>query len=287
MAKIDRDPATLTILQSQKEPSMAGIDQNPTPLPPWEALHLVAHYLDPRTLAIASCVSRSWLLSLSSDQLWLPLCAADFPSLSSAALSVSPQPSLRRLYAAATAAASRRLRRPPKPRISLRALAFALDVRHGRRSVASVTVNPARDLGSDRAFRFRVGLPPGGGLVVPGDLDEAGIRVSWHVVMEGWGALFSMMDCEGSGRFVAGTAEQAEGWFSKELPAPGCCSSAEAASGLVAELKVGFHAAAGRGEGCCWRAEEVCVGVLNVLSWRYVGVEDALRYLQHFLSPCG
>lgn len=32
--------------------------------------------------------------------------------------------------------------------------------------------------------------------------------------------------------------------------------------------------------------EEVSVDVLNISSWRHVSVEDALRYLQHFLMPC-
>jgi len=31
------------------------------------------------------------------------------------------------------------------------------------------------------------------------------------------------------------------------------------------------------------RVEEVSVGILRVVDWRYVSVEDGLRYLQHFL----
>lgn len=28
------------------------------------------------------------------------------------------------------------------------------------------------------------------------------------------------------------------------------------------------------------------VGMLSVGDWRYVSIDDALRYLQHFLLPC-
>jgi hypothetical protein len=31
------------------------------------------------------------------------------------------------------------------------------------------------------------------------------------------------------------------------------------------------------------RVGKISVGILNVDDWRYVGIEDGLRYLQHFL----
>lgn len=265
--------------------------QIPSPPPPWEALSLVAPHLDPKSLATASCVCKSWLLSLSSDSLWLPLLSAHFPPLSSLPLSTL---SSRRLYSLGRAAASRRLCPPPKPRISLHGLAFALDVRFRRRSVASAVVNPVDILGtgnpnSNGVFRFRVEFPKREGegnnkwssfssSAANSDDDADEVRVSWLVATGGWEAVFGMMECEGKGRFVG----EREAWFSKELPSPGCCSSAAAASGLVAELRLGLG---GGGEGEVVGVEEVWVGVLNVLSWRYVSTEDALRYLQHFLLP--
>ena len=59
---------------------------------------------------------------------------------------------------------------------------------------------------------------------------------------------------------------------------PGCCSG-RAGSGLLADLRLGFCGADGG------RGGKVGVGVLSVVSWRYVTVDDSLRYLQHFLSP--
>lgn len=88
-----------------------------------------------------------------------------------------------------------------------------------------------------------------------------------------------MMDCEGKVGFLAG----GEGWLSQELPAPGCCSNA-VASAVVADMKV--HMCGGKVSDGKVRVSKVSVGILSVVDWRYVGVEDGLRYLQHFLLTC-
>ena len=101
------------------------------------------------------------------------------------------------------------------------------------------------------------------------------LRVTWNVVLGGLRSVFTMMDCKGKGSFVLGL----EGWFSKELPHSGCCSSGDA-SGLVADLRLGLRKSGGK-----VMVEKISVGVLSILSWRYVCIDDALRYLQHFLLP--
>ncbi|KAH0865747.1 hypothetical protein HID58_082958, partial [Brassica napus] len=45
---------------------------NPRP-PSWEALCVLGPYMDPETLAVASCVSTTWLECFSSDDLWKAL----------------------------------------------------------------------------------------------------------------------------------------------------------------------------------------------------------------------
>jgi hypothetical protein len=52
-----------------------------SPSPAWELLFLVAQYLDPKSLATASCVSKSWLESFSSEDIWRPICSAHYPSV--------------------------------------------------------------------------------------------------------------------------------------------------------------------------------------------------------------
>lgn len=91
-----------------------------------------------------------------------------------------------------------------------------------------------------------------------------------------------MMDCDGKVSFSPGS----EGWFSEELPSPGCCSSSAATSGIVADLKVGFCTGRESGiDGGKVRIEKVSLGILSILNWRYITLQDGLRYLQHFLLP--
>ncbi|GLT40807.1 hypothetical protein SLA2020_149130 [Shorea laevis] len=87
--------------------------------PSWDALVLVAHHLDPKTLAIASCVSKTL------DLLWQPLCTAHFPSISTHKIT-NPSISSRRLYSIGYIAAKRRHQPPSKPRISLENLIFTI-----------------------------------------------------------------------------------------------------------------------------------------------------------------
>lgn len=49
----------------------------------------------------------------------------------------------------------------------------------------------------------------------------------------------------------------------------------------MADLRLGLKVEDGRAV-----VERMSAGVLSIVSWRYLYVEDALRYLQHFLSPC-
>ncbi|KAK7355221.1 hypothetical protein VNO80_14471 [Phaseolus coccineus] len=234
--------------------------------PPWEALILVATYLDPKTLTIASCVSKSWLSSMSSDHIWKPVLTTHFPSLATLSSAVA----YRRLFAMGHAAAARRNQKPPKPSLSLEDLVFAVSVSTRDGVVASgVRAGETLRMEAEGVCRFGVGCE--GGVLKEG---EEEVRVTWNVVLKGWGGVLTMVEREGKVRLVGG----GEGWFWQELPAQGCCSGA-VASAMVGDLKVGMCEEKGGGV----RVEEVSVGILRVVDWRYVGVEDGLRYLQHFL----
>lgn len=128
------------------------------------------------------------------------------------------------------------------------------------------------NLDKNGVFRFDIDVE-GGGDVAFDELDS--LRITWNVVLEGFKGVFTMMDCWGKGSFILGL----EGWFSKELPSARCCSGG-AASGLVADLRLGLRESGGRVV-----VEKMGVGVLSIVSWRYVCLDDALRYLQHFLLP--
>lgn len=242
--------------------------------PSWQVLELVAHHLDPETLATAGCVSKSWSISMSSDHLWQPICSATYPSLSNLRAASSTPVPYSKLYSLGRAANKRRLQKPPKPHLSLRDLFFSVDVQNSRESVVTV-LKPGGELKLDKNGVFRFDIDVESDRLVEFEALDS-LRITWNVVLEGFKGVFTVMDCKGKGSFVLGL----EGWFSKELPPAGCCSSA-AGGGLVGDLRLGLRESGGKVV-----VEKMSVGVLSIVSWRYVCVDDALRYLQHFLLPC-
>ncbi|KAL3596719.1 hypothetical protein D5086_008356 [Populus alba] len=90
-----------------------------SPSPSWELLFLVARYLDPKSLATASCVSKSWSESFSFEDIWRPICSAHYPSVYNLKL-VDPallSPPLRYcLHGSLQAPASKANKTPPAPK---------------------------------------------------------------------------------------------------------------------------------------------------------------------------
>ncbi|EEF32293.1 probable F-box protein At5g04010 [Ricinus communis] len=251
----------------------------PPPQPPWEVVALVAHHLDPKILAIASCVSKSWYISTSSDHIWRPFCTAHYPSVSQLRLN-NPLIPYNRLYAMAYTATKRRVKSPSKPQVSLDKLIFVINISAKKKSHSIInTAKPGSELDQHMyrgVFRFDIDANY--------YLHEAieDVRISWHVVMEGWREVFTMMDVEGKVGFSRG----GEGWFSAELPCPGCCLSDTMSSGVVADLKLRFSGDHGESESDGKvKVDKVSVGILSIVNWRYVSLENGLRYLQHFLVP--
>ncbi|XP_057547354.1 probable F-box protein At5g04010 [Amaranthus tricolor] len=244
--------------------------QNDLP-PPWEILDLVSHHMDPQTLAIASCVSKSWSRCFSANHLWDPFCTTAFPSLSSLTAAVVPR---HRLYALAHAEALHRKRKPRKPCISLHGLVFALSVRLPTGEVN--VIMPCSDMRWDPhgLFRFdvRVDEEREWGLE---ELKEA--KVTWVVAEREWKAVFTVAEDSGAGKL----ASVVDGVFSKELPLPGCCVSTSAVSGgHVADIRVGLKEQDNKRMN---KIEKISVGIMSVFNWRHVSVDDALIYLEHFL----
>ncbi|KAH7511798.1 hypothetical protein FEM48_Zijuj12G0020800 [Ziziphus jujuba var. spinosa] len=267
-----------------------GLNSLPPPLPPpppWEVMVLVSHRLDPKTLAIASCVCKSWSISMSSDHLWKPICANHFPSLSN----LHPTVSYRRLYATAHSSSKHRLqlKTPSKPRLSLADLIFAVNIVPksccNSNMVALTVTGDELAVDPNEVFKFDLQVNDYYDDERPCMLEAMEeVKISWNIVLKGWRGVFTMMDCHGKVSFSPG----GDGWFSGELPPAGCCCSiGSTTSGIVADLKVGYCTRRGNSSGAAGkvRIEKVSLGILNVLNWRYVTLEDGLRYLQHFLLP--
>ncbi|KAK1427089.1 hypothetical protein QVD17_15772 [Tagetes erecta] len=253
---------------------------------PWQVLELVANNLDPKTLATASCVSKSWCSAMSSDHLWEHLCTTHFPSLShlrSAAVPVTAtELPYHHLYNLGFTAHKRRQKQPSKPQITLQDLIFIITLTNSTSPpVTVIRPGSAFSLDHKSLFRFDFDVRDHYKWLKFEVSDET--KVTWNVVLRGFEGVFTMMDCKGKGSFVSGS----DGWFSTELPVAGCCcaSSCGGSSGMVAEMRLVMKEEEG-GEGRGTVVGSVNVGVLSIVSWRYVSVDDGLRYLQHFLEPC-
>jgi len=95
------------------------VSYSSSPSPSWELLFLVAQHLDPKSLATASCVSKSWLESFSSEDIWRPICSAHYPSVYNLKHG-DPAVSCHRLCGIASTAASKlqlqKHKTPPAPK---------------------------------------------------------------------------------------------------------------------------------------------------------------------------
>lgn len=247
-----------------------------TPPLPWEVVVLVAHKLDPKTLAIASCVSKSWYISMSSDHNWESHCITQYPSLARLKYT-NPLIPYRRLYTMGHTAAKRRVKSPCKPRLSLDNIIFVIDLSTENQLIIN-SAKSGRELEKRERkgvfrFEFDVDVNYESWSSVDDKVLLEGVKISWNVVLKGWRAVFTMMECGGKVRIGKG----GDGWFSEELPSPGCCFS-DSRSGMVADMKVGFSS--GRS-----RIGKVSLGILSIINWRYLSLEDGLRYLQHYLLP--
>ncbi|KAL2923433.1 hypothetical protein RDABS01_014924 [Bienertia sinuspersici] len=239
--------------------------------PTWEVLDLVSHHLDPQSLAIASCVSKTWCTCFSSDHLWDPLCTTHFPSLSTVGAATLPRC---RLYGLGyTAALRRQPKQPRKPRLALHRLLFVVSVRLPGGVVE--VVSPCGEMRQDPHGLFRFNIEVAEEREWTAEELKA-VKVTWTIVERGWKAVFTVAEDTGGNLSSA-----VDGFFSKELPSPGCCSSTMS-SGLVADIRFGLKAQDDDSSRVS-RIEKVSVGVMNALNWRHVSVDDGLLYLEHFL----
>ncbi|CAO2194980.1 unnamed protein product [Urochloa humidicola] len=256
--------------------------------PPWEALPLVAPFLDAASLAAASSVSTSWHAAFAADYLWARLCAHHYPSALALlrhlpdtadnnrrqhrSSSSSPH---RRLFALFRSASARSRALPP-PRLALADVAFAVDIlaaAAGGESILSFAVGAAEAGAVSRngagLFLFGVDVGGRGAAIGPGEW-----RVRWTAVRTGSAraaAAVVMMDAKVPAARAAGAVGfgRGEAGVAAGLPAPGC-GGARLEAEVVVEL-------AGEER----MVEKVRLGVM--CECRYVSADEGLRYLQHFL----
>ncbi|CAK7338654.1 unnamed protein product [Dovyalis caffra] len=228
----------------------------------WELLSLVAHHLDPKTLAIASCVSKSWLDSFSSEDIWQPICSAEYPSAYSLK-DIGPTVPYHRLYAIAYTAASKlQLRKPVKPDLSPNDLLFIINAKTKEPSTLFTLSKPCNEFEVDTngIFKFAINIDFESSLKKEG---IEGITVTWNIVLKGWRGIFNMMDyCNGKVSFVP----EAEELFPRRFQENISDEDSKDDSKFI-------------------RKGKLSVAMMNTKDLRYLSMDDALRHLQHFLLP--
>ncbi|KAJ3669227.1 hypothetical protein LUZ60_011177 [Juncus effusus] len=241
--------------------------------PPWEVILLVSHYLEPKTLALASCVCKSWYQALSSDHLWKPICLTSYPCSSHLLASgLSPY----QLFSLFYGASKRRYIHPSLVCLSLDQLFFTIEIFHCQETLVSV-MKPGEELvpNKDGTFSFEIDMMDQNVEIRDGNETGKEITVGWTIVMRGFERAFALMEREGRGRMIADLSRI---WYHEKLPVPGCCKGLMSESaGIEAEMTVEIRRVENGKNG----VKKVSVGLMS--GCRYVGFEDGLRYLQYFL----
>ncbi|XP_010490892.1 PREDICTED: probable F-box protein At5g04010 [Camelina sativa] len=237
----------------------------PSPPPSWEILCLLGPYMEPETLAVASCVSTTWSKCFSSEHLWKSLLTTRHSPFFKAVTKDETKPawlSYKRLTSAAESASKRRRNnKPAEPTISLSDLVFIVHVSAG--SMEAVVVKQGKDLvfGSNERFQIEADVSDSGFTA-----DMKDVRMSWSVALRNYQRIFLISDT------VVKSLDTKIGWFTDELPAT--TNRYSDGSKLVGDVKPSFKEEV---------LDKVVFAMADSCNWKSLFVDDVLRYLQCFL----
>ncbi|CAN6867066.1 unnamed protein product [Brassica oleracea] len=184
-------------------------DEQPPP-PSWEVLNAISYYMDPETLAVASCVSTTWLKCFSSENLWKTIMTAR-SSQRSCPYEIALEHteggiiSYKRLVSAVERDAKRRRKGQPEEavKISLSDLSFIIHV--STRTKKASVYKKGKDLvfGPNDKFQIEVEVSKAG--ITAGEYD---VRVTWQIMYKE--KFFTVAD-------TARSLDTKYGWFVDKL----------------------------------------------------------------------
>ncbi|VVB13130.1 unnamed protein product [Arabis nemorensis] len=236
-------------------------DTEPLPPPPsWQILCLVGPYMDPETLAVASCVSTTWSNCFSSEDIWrsfLIVRSSQGSCASEIALKFGEGASYKGIIITVESNAKRRRKNLPKPKISLSDLIFIVNV--STKTKSAMVYEKGKDLvfGSNED-KFEIELDVSNTGINSGEKD---VKMTWQVVYGFWEKFFIMVD-------TTRPLHRKYGWFTDYL-------DAKDDSRLVGEMKTSFNGQV---------LEKIGFSIVNTNDRRNLTVNDVLRYVERF---CG
>ncbi|ESQ56169.1 hypothetical protein EUTSA_v10027188mg [Eutrema salsugineum] len=262
-------PSTSSVVVARVLSSSASVKQNPLkrkrddeiteeddehqhtePTPPsWEALCLLGLYMEPETLAIASCVSTTWLKCFSSENLWKSLITARTAQpCSPYAFALDNTELISYKHLVSTVERDAKRRRKDKP-------AFIVHVSTGTKK-ASV-LKKGKDLVFGPNDKFHIEADFSSSDITS---DEKDVRLTWQVVYKNWEKFFTMADSTGS-------LDASYGWFTDKL-------EDKDNRKLVGDVKPSFNGDV---------LEKIGFAIVDSDGWGSLLVDGFLRYLQGFL----
>ncbi|VVB13129.1 unnamed protein product [Arabis nemorensis] len=217
--------------------------------PPREVLVLIDNrFLDPESVAIASCVSKTWCEVFSTEILWRNMLQEYHPNL---LVFVNESATSKRILSAKQEDVKCRTGQPEKIFLSFSDLKFFVSLTRESYNMTIEKCGKDLSFGVDNPFELEFRLSD------PNFHDKMKkMRVLWYVVYKDWEALFTVID-----------TEEDLGWFSFELP-----SLDRFQTGKVGYVKTYFKN---------HLLEKMTFSMANKHpSWKVLTGDDALRYFQ-------
>ncbi|KAJ4890711.1 putative F-box protein [Raphanus sativus] len=236
------------------------VNEHAKPRPPsWEALCVLGPYMDPETLAVASCVSTTWLECFSSEDLWKSLLTARSAQRSSPyemmVLKNAESISCKHLVSAVETDAKRRRKdQVAEPvKISLSDLSFMVHV--STKTKKASVYKKGKDLEFGPNDKFKIEADVSKAAITAGEDD---VRMTWQVMYKE--KFFTIAD-------TTRALDTKNGWFTDRLEDK--CNRK-----LVGDVKPSFNGEV---------LEKIGFSIVDSDGWGSLLLDGFLRYLQRFL----
>ncbi|XP_018444821.1 probable F-box protein At5g04010 [Raphanus sativus] len=248
-----------TAVKRKREDEITRDKPMPMAIPSWEVLNAISYYMDPETLAVASCVSTTWLKCFSSENLWKSIMTARSSQRSSpyeiALEHTEGVISYKHLVSAVERDAKRRRKGQLEETIKIPLSDLSFIVHVSTKTKKASVYKKGEDLvfGPNDKFQIEVDVSKAG--ITAG---EEEVRMTWQVM------------CKGKFVTVADTTRSLDtkhGWFIEKL-------EYKDNRKLVGDVKMSFSGDV---------LEKIGFAIVDSDGWGSLLVDGFLRYLQRFL----
>ncbi|ESQ50882.1 hypothetical protein EUTSA_v10023018mg [Eutrema salsugineum] len=238
-------------------------DEHEQHTPSWEALSLLGLYMEPKTLAVASCVSTTLLKCFSLENLWKSLITARSTKPSSPydfSLENTELISYKHLVSTVETDAKRRRKNhqlPAEIKISMSDLSFIVHVSTETKKASVLKKGKDLEFGPNDKFLIEADVSSSG--ITAG---EKSVRMTWQVVYKNWEKFLTIAD-DTSTRSL----DRNYGWFTDKL-------EDKDNRKLLGDVKPSFNGGV---------LDKIGFSIIDSDGWGNLLVYGFLRYLQWFL----